>query len=113
MKLNRSSTSAGDAINLTPLIDIVFLLLIFFMVTASFKEDERDLKVILPGAENANPIKDLPKIMHVSVRKNGDFFVGNVEFAERQLGGDANVPAIGSRSLEEALRERWRAAHSN
>ena len=77
MKINVPSRDKGDIINLTPLIDIVFLLLIFFMVTSSFKEDERDLKVVLPGAENADPIKDLPEVILVSIRKEGDFYVGN------------------------------------
>lgn len=77
MKIKVNDPNGGDLINLTPLIDIVFLLLIFFMVTASFKEDERDLKVILPGAENSDPIKDLPEIILVSVRKDGGFYVGN------------------------------------
>ncbi len=85
MKIQVEDGQSGDLINLTPLIDIVFLLLIFFMVTASFKEDERDLKVILPGAENANPIKDLPEIMLVSVRKGGDFFVGSERLDREEL----------------------------
>ncbi|MFT7620175.1 MAG: biopolymer transport protein ExbD [Planctomycetota bacterium] len=85
MKIRVNDPKDGDLINLTPLIDIVFLLLIFFMVTASFKEDERDLKVILPGAENADPIKNLPEIILVSVHKDGAFFVGGKSLDKEEL----------------------------
>ncbi|WP_298635428.1 biopolymer transporter ExbD [uncultured Umboniibacter sp.] len=45
----RSKTKEG--VNLTPLIDVVFLLLIFFMVTTTFKT-ESELSVDLPQASN-------------------------------------------------------------
>ena len=47
----RRQSSAEDSINLTPLIDVVFLLLIFFMVTTTFKPDNRNLVIELPKAE--------------------------------------------------------------
>ncbi|MGV6810448.1 MAG: ExbD/TolR family protein [bacterium] len=40
-------------VNLTPLIDVVFLLLIFFMVTTTFDQDAA-IKVALPTADNAS-----------------------------------------------------------
>jgi len=43
---------SGQAPNLTPLIDIVFLLLIFFMLTAHFVRDE-SIAIQLPQAETA------------------------------------------------------------
>ena len=43
---------SGQAPNLTPLIDIVFLLLIFFMLTAHFVQDE-GIAIQLPQAETA------------------------------------------------------------
>lgn len=39
----------------------------------------------------------------------GDFFVGQVRFAERALGNDATLPAYGTRRLEDYFRERWEA----
>lgn len=45
----RGSVLESDAINLTPLIDAVFLLLIFFMVTTVFKNPAQ-LKLTLPDA---------------------------------------------------------------
>ncbi len=83
-----STDNGGDGaplVNLTPLIDVVFLLLIFFMVTAQFQEDERDLTVDLPGAENGDPIKDLPKVLFVNVRKDGSLTVGDRSLDTNEL----------------------------
>jgi len=48
---------SGQAPNLTPLIDIVFLLLVFFMLTAHFVTDE-GLPIELPEAESAISLED-------------------------------------------------------
>ena len=48
--------SALDSLSLTPLIDIVFLLLIFFLVATKFAEEERELAVMLPEASEAQPL---------------------------------------------------------
>lgn len=62
------------AINLTPLIDVVFLLLIFFMVTTTFTRDTR-LIVNLPEAEGA-PAQDEPEQIEVVIDQNGSYAVG-------------------------------------
>lgn len=61
-------------VNLTPLIDVVFLLLIFFMVSTSFKlETQIDLE--LPTAEGqSEPTTDL---MVVSVSSRGQYAINN------------------------------------
>ncbi|MES1930084.1 GTP cyclohydrolase I [Salinisphaera dokdonensis CL-ES53] len=54
MKFVRRTVDQEPSVNLTPLIDIVFLLLIFFMVSSRFI-DERDLRLELPAAATAQP----------------------------------------------------------
>ena len=44
-------------IEMTPLVDVVFLLLIFFMVSSVFKKDELALLLNLPGTEAADDKK--------------------------------------------------------
>lgn len=75
----------GGGINLTPLIDVVFLLLIFFMVTASFQEDERDLKISVPEAGHGDPIKDLPELLEIGVRKDGRYSVGTRDLDREEI----------------------------
>ena len=40
---------------LAPMLDIVFLLLVFFVVTQTFEDDEPDLSITLPSAETPKP----------------------------------------------------------
>ncbi|OQX30723.1 MAG: hypothetical protein B0D96_03080 [Candidatus Sedimenticola endophacoides] len=48
---------SGTVLNLTPLIDIVFLLLVFFMLTAHFVEEER-IDIDLPSASSGSDARD-------------------------------------------------------
>ena len=43
--------------NLTPLLDVVFQLITFFMLVINFSQDNYDLRVRLPVAGNAKPIE--------------------------------------------------------
>ena len=52
MRLDREEPT-DDVINLTPLIDVVFLLLVFFLVATTFADDEVEMDLELPEARNA------------------------------------------------------------
>ncbi len=52
---------------LTPLIDVVFLLLIFFMVSSVFKNDELALLLKLPKTKQGSSEKSVAKILNVEV----------------------------------------------
>ncbi len=62
-------------INLTPLIDVVFLLLIFFMVSTTFvKESEIDLTLPQASAElREDPVERI----NVAIDRNGDVFIND------------------------------------
>lgn len=63
-------------LNLTPLIDVVFLLLIFFMVTTTF-DKETQLKIELPEASGEQ--KKAEKPLDISIDAQGRFFVNQKE----------------------------------
>lgn len=56
-------------INLTPLIDIVFLLLVYFMLTAHFIQD-MSLDLALPKASSSTPFED-QEVIEVVLDKSG------------------------------------------
>jgi len=62
-------------LDLTPLIDMVFNLLIFFMVVSQFASLERDLKVKLPDGSEAMPLTAKPREIFVNIDKDGRYFV--------------------------------------
>ncbi len=52
MRLDDDDPDAGEAINLTPMIDVVFLLLIFFLAATTFAREEVELDLRLPQAKS-------------------------------------------------------------
>jgi biopolymer transport protein ExbD len=93
-------TLEDPAINLTPLIDVVFLLLIFFMVTTTFTRDTR-LTVNLPEAD-ANSSESLPDQIEVTVSEAGRFSVDGEVLSNSQPG------TLGDAILQAAQRDRSR-----
>jgi biopolymer transport protein ExbD len=70
-------------LNLTPLIDIVFLLLIFFMVTTTFTK-ENHLAIQLPEAQGE--VVDAPdKLVEVIIDKDGQYSVNGQRLISAKL----------------------------
>jgi biopolymer transport protein ExbD len=61
-------------VNLTPLIDVVFLLLIFFMVSTTFTK-ETHLEVDLPEAAEATQLEEQPQTVDIIISAEGTFSV--------------------------------------
>ena len=102
MKFKRASREEL-AINMTPLIDVVFLLLIFFMVTTTFSRETR-LLVNLPEA-NAEAAESDPAQIEILVARDGSFSINGralinsrvetlVQGLEIESGGNHNLPIL-------------------
>ena len=80
---NREPQPAG--MQMAPMIDIVFLLLIFFIVTWQFSREEMDLKVAVPTSEEgAEPQRVLGEII-LNVRADGTVSVWGESRTRSQL----------------------------
>ncbi len=55
MRLESDDDDRDDGINLTPMIDVVFLLLIFFLAATTFAREEVALDLRLPEAKSGQP----------------------------------------------------------
>lgn len=73
VSIKRSGVVAN--LSLTPLIDVVFLLLIFFLVTSRFEEEERRLNIVLPSATSAAPMIHRPREIVVDVDAQGNIYL--------------------------------------
>ena len=71
----KTGTVEEPKLDLTPMIDIVFLLIIFFMVGTQFTEMERQYDIQLPTVTDAKPLTNLPDDIIVNVQQNGDITV--------------------------------------
>lgn len=70
-------------IDLTPLIDVVFLLLIFFMVSTTF-DRHANLKVQLPEASNKAQVNSEEQLV-LSIDAKGKYFVNQRQLVNTQL----------------------------
>ena len=88
--MRRSRASRREAtVELTPLIDVVFLLLIFFMVSTSFVQNET-LNVDLPQANgDAQSSQDL--YINVIVQEDGRYEIDGNLVADESLAGLVNT----------------------
>ena len=102
MKFKRSSREEL-VINITPLIDVVFLLLIFFMVTTTFNRETR-LLVNLPEA-NAKLAENMPQQIEITVARDGSYSINGKALVNDRLetlmrglelesGGDRSMPIL-------------------
>lgn len=83
VKINRGN--ALVALNLTAMIDVVLLLLIYFMVASRLSEDERALDIPLPSAANAMPMTAEPSELVVNIDQSGTFVVNDQEISPADL----------------------------
>ena len=77
MKLNLR-VKAEPEVNLTSLIDVVLLLLIFFMVSTSFVKQSQ-LSIRLPEADSAAIVEEVPEQLDVMITEQGTFLVNGRE----------------------------------
>ncbi|MEI8211006.1 MAG: biopolymer transporter ExbD [Planctomycetota bacterium] len=75
MSIQIKKGRALDSLNLTPLIDVVFLLLIFFLVATRFSQEDEQLPIKLPSARNALPMTIVPEELVVSIGEDGTYIV--------------------------------------
>lgn len=105
MKFSTSENEADADINLTPLIDVVFLLLIFFMVTTTFSR-EAEIKLKLPEAtsqeRDSSPEDNL---ITVQISDIGQFAVQGPEDEEARELISAKLDTL-RRAIENAAGDR-------
>jgi biopolymer transport protein ExbD len=77
MALKVNKGKADELVNFTPMIDVVFNLLLFFMVTAQVDQAENEISMQLPSASEARPLTATPKEIFINVNHLGQIFVNN------------------------------------
>ena len=94
MNFHSSNVEEDANINLTPLIDVVFLLLIFFMVSTTF-DSTSQLKINLPEASQ-QPTPAPPQKLNLVIDAKGNFFINSRELTNNK---SATLKAALERSL--------------
>ena len=64
-------------VQLTSMMDCIFLMLIFFLVSSQLKKVEKELPIELPRANTTRDVKSTPDLITVSVNAKGELFVNS------------------------------------
>ena len=81
----RTARLEKTELQLAPMIDIVFLLLIFFLITWSYARFETELDISVPAAEQGAPPERQVGEIIVNVNAGGDIIVNSVTLTDSQL----------------------------
>ena len=85
MKFREHGNIARAEMQLAPMIDVVFILLIFFIVTWNFARLEAEVDISVPSAETQNASDDVPTEMLVSVNQAGQITVNRRILTHEEL----------------------------
>ena len=101
MNLNKHDARTEMEMNMTPMIDVVFLLIIFFMIITDLTQQDLE-EIRLPVAQNAIPDKPDPKVVRpvINVMADGRMIVRKQEIYEPERGDPTEM----ERYLADAAR---------
>ena len=78
-------------VDMTPMIDCVFLLLVFFMVSTTFNKREADISFSLPGTAEQSDAVEIPDEQIIQITENGNVFLNDLEY---DAPTDPNMPEL-------------------
>ncbi|MEX1026069.1 MAG: biopolymer transporter ExbD [Planctomycetota bacterium] len=85
MNLDTDNLPEETSADLTPLIDVVFQLLIFFLLATTFADPERELELELPTAESGERLDEEPEELVLEVLEDGSVHYGRQKLSPGQL----------------------------
>ena len=96
----RGSSDAKAELQIAPLIDVVFLLLIYFMVTASLIKKEGDISFILPASVPPTKMIDIPVEALIFILEDGTVEMDGLRFSATDLALDElSIQVAGLREI--------------
>ena len=87
----KHSQDVRAAVDMTPMIDCVFLLLVFFMVSTTFNKQEADISFSLPGTAEQSDSVEIPDEQIIQITENGNVFLNDLEY---DAPTDPNMPEL-------------------
>lgn len=111
MPLKTSVSEELPSVNLTPMIDVVFLLIIFFMVGTQFTKPEREIALKLPGVGGLTTMVSAPDRQEVAVTAVGQIIFEGQPVSVEQLVNRLQVLRLQYPDLKVTVRADGEAKH--
>ena len=86
MRFSQRNRSKAPALALTSMLDVIFLLLCFFVTVSVFSQWESEISIKLPNAKTAEAPERLPGEIIVNLAKDGAISVNSVRLSLEELG---------------------------
>ena len=85
MRIRHRRAEESPELQMAPLIDCVFLLLIFFLLATTLKKIEKELPLELPHSAASIDVAEAPDLLIISVDKYGRKYIGSEPMGTRAL----------------------------
>lgn len=86
MRFSQRNRSKAPTLALTSMLDVIFLLLCFFVTVSVFSQWESEISIKLPNAKTAEAPERLPGEIIVNLAKDGAISVNSVRLSLEELG---------------------------
>lgn len=113
MKIERSPETSASIINISSLVDIMFILIIFFLATTTFRQEERDAAVNLPETSGTDTLSASTDVIVVNVRKSGDYLLGSQVIDIDKLAQQIQAAVTDNVNQKVLIRGDQQALHGN
>ena len=111
MRIRQEQIEEEGQLNLMPLIDMVFLLLIFFLVATTFAQEERDLSIELPGTGRTSALSSPQQQLIINIQADGSIKVGTEPVEPKRLAEMLADVAVNQPSRKVLIRADERSRH--
>jgi biopolymer transport protein ExbD len=109
----RTQLLEEPTLNLTPMIDVILVLIIFFMVATKFAEEERNVELTVPSIADKNAPMTTPDPKIINVRRDGQILLGTREVTLDELTAQLTTARSQYRRLNVLVRGDKSATHGD
>ncbi|HTF87146.1 MAG TPA: biopolymer transporter ExbD [Planctomycetota bacterium] len=111
MRVRDEDNEAEPEFSMAPMIDVVFQLLIFFMVSTTYTSEEKELNVDLPTAQSGAAPGGAPQELVINVFRDGRVSLAGHPVSAAELNHELAQAAGRSRSTQITIRGDRLASH--
>ncbi|WP_269525912.1 ExbD/TolR family protein [Coraliomargarita parva] len=109
MAKRKPRTEEKVGVPIAPMIDVVFLLLIYFMVSSTLERQEADLSFRLPGTVEQEQPLDIPDEQVIEIREDGQIVVNDYPYDSPEAGRLVELAAMLTRFQEASVANKVEA----
>jgi len=110
-KTSKRAQSTMHELNITPLLDLVFVLLVIFIITTP--QMMNNLEMTLPSSKPPPPSKEKPKINRINVAANGQITLNELKVTPDELKADLKTMKASDPDLKVVVKGADEADYQN